>query len=160
MNAITIGRWAAVALTLLARRNSLRARKIAQDALVRASGRSDLPQHARVAVVEELLAVSVLADPYLRLVYDLLLKAVAQACNQLANSRVPRLREVRSRPMIQRMRVSIGEQASAPRAVIAGDAAFSGCRERPSPALKGRSGVPSWITSAESSWKNRSPSSS
>ena len=70
---------AAAAIALLARRKALRGRKIAQDALRRAAARSDLPQHARAAVMEELLAVSVLADPYLRLVHDLLSKVVAQA---------------------------------------------------------------------------------
>lgn len=70
---------AAAALAMIARRKALRARKLAQDALHRAAARPDLPQHARAAVLEELLAVSVLADPYLRLVYDLLAKVVQQA---------------------------------------------------------------------------------
>ncbi len=69
---------AASAMTLLARRKILPARKNAQEALHRAARRRDLPLWARAAVSEELLAVSVLADPYLRLVHDLLVKVLAE----------------------------------------------------------------------------------
>ncbi len=69
---------AAAAFTLLARRKTLHSRKSAHQALTRAAMRTSLPEHTRVAVAEELLSVAVLADPYLRLVYDLLSKVVTQ----------------------------------------------------------------------------------
>ena len=69
---------AAAALTLLAKRKSLAERKRTQEVLHAAAARSDLPLWARNAILEELLAVSVLGDPYLRLVYDLLAKVVEE----------------------------------------------------------------------------------
>lgn len=69
---------AAAALTLLAKRKSLSQRKVAQTILHKAAQREDLPLYARAALMEELLAVSVLADPYLRLVYDLLEKVLVE----------------------------------------------------------------------------------
>lgn len=68
---------AAAALTLLAKRKAMPQRKVAQAILHKAAQREDLPLYARAALLEELLAVSVLADPYLRLVYDLLEKVLA-----------------------------------------------------------------------------------
>lgn len=70
---------AASAITLLARRKALRSRKDAQEAMKTAAARADLPIHARLEITEELLATSVLSEPYLRLVHDLLFDALARA---------------------------------------------------------------------------------
>jgi gamma-polyglutamate synthase len=70
-------RTAAEALALVAQRKAVRNRRHVEDALVYASNRSDLPLDVRLAIVEELARIAVLADPYLRIVYDLLVKIVA-----------------------------------------------------------------------------------
>ncbi len=71
-----VAQVAASSLALLAQRKVLQNRKAARDALERAATRADLPERARAAVLEELLAVAVLGDSYLRLVHDLLVKVL------------------------------------------------------------------------------------
>jgi gamma-polyglutamate synthase len=63
---------AAQCITTLARDKRLGLHAEATHALTRASARSNVPERTRVAVVEELAAVLVLADPQLRAVHDLL----------------------------------------------------------------------------------------
>lgn len=67
---------AARCMTTLAREQRLYSVADATSALSRASARADVPERTRVAVIEELSAVSVLADPMLRPAYDLLADAL------------------------------------------------------------------------------------
>ncbi len=67
---------AARALALLAQRKALRERANVEAALVRAATRTELPLATRNAIVEELAAIAVLADPLLRIVHDLLAKVI------------------------------------------------------------------------------------
>src|SRR5262249_44659203 len=65
-------------LTTLARDRALVPSSLggATTALTRAAQRTELPERTRVAVLEELAAVLVLADPGLRVVHDLLEEAL------------------------------------------------------------------------------------
>ncbi|WP_394833956.1 hypothetical protein LVJ94_46370 [Pendulispora rubella] len=69
---------AAEGFTVLARRKVLRNLDQAESSLALAAARTDLPGRTRAAVVEELSAVSVLGDPFLRLVHDLVSDAVVR----------------------------------------------------------------------------------
>ena len=70
---------AASCLTALARKKVLRERGETRQALVVAAQRADLKEPTRAAVLEELAAIEVLADPLLRVVYDLLSRVVEHA---------------------------------------------------------------------------------